>query len=385
LLEAVFYAIVEKLKGERRMIIGIPKEIKPQENRVAGIPSTAALLTAAGHSVLVQRGAGEGSGFPDGEYTAAGAVLAETAEEVYAKADMIYKVKEPLKAEYPLLREGQIIFAYLHLAPDPEQTKALMDAKVSGVAFETVQYEDGSLPLLTPMSEVAGRLAPQIGAALLQKINGGSGTLLGGVPGVAPGHVVIIGAGNVGTGAARIAAGLGARVTVLDICPSRMAKIEDLLGVETLMSNSGNIASAVKTADLLIGAVLVAGAKAPILVTEEMVRSMRPGSVIVDVAIDQGGVTETIDRITSHKDPYYIKHGIVHYSVPNMPGAVPRTSTIALSNVTAPYALILANKGLEKALKDDPALFKGLNTYKGRIACKAVADAQDLPFEPVTL
>jgi alanine dehydrogenase len=367
------------------MTIGVPKEIKAQENRVAATPPTTERLCAAGHTVIIERGAGAGSGFEDAEYAAAGAVIINTAAEVYAKADMIYKVKEPLEPEYPMLREGQILFAYLHLAPDPKQTKALIDAKSSAIAFETVQLPDGSLPLLAPMSEVAGRLAPQIGASLLQKINNGSGTLLGGVPGVAPGHVVIIGAGTVGMGAARVAAGLGARVTVLDISTERLARAEDLLKAETLMSNSANIAAAVKQADLLIGAVLVAGAKAPVLVTEEMVKTMRPGSVILDVAIDQGGITETIDRVTSHKDPYYIKHGVVHYSVPNMPGAVPRTSTLALSNATAPYALTLANKGLEKALREDPALFKGLNTYKGKIACAAVADAQGLPYDKIEL
>jgi alanine dehydrogenase len=369
------------------MVIGIPKEIKAQENRVGCTPSAAERFTAAGHTVWVEQGAGAGSGFSDADYTSAGASIAGTAGEVYAKADMIYKVKEPLEPEFKLLREGQVVFAYLHLAPDPKQTKALMERKVSAVAFETVQLNNGSLPLLTPMSEVAGRLAPQIGASLLQKINNGSGILLGGVPGVAPGHVVIIGAGIVGTGAARIAAGMGARVTVLDVSVERLARIEELLAgqVETLMSDSANIASAVETADLLIGAVLVAGAKAPVLVTEEMVKSMRAGSVIVDIAIDQGGIVKTIDRATSHKDPYYIKHGVVHYSVPNIPGAVPRTSTLALSNATAPYALRLADLGLEEALRRDPALFKGLNTYKGKIACHAVAEAQGLPYEPVTL
>ena len=369
------------------MIIGIPKEIKAQENRVGGIPATVELLTKAGHTVLVEHNAGAGSGFSDQDYAAAGAKIVDTAAEVYAKADMIYKVKEPLEPEYALLRENQIIFAYLHLAPDRKQTKALMDAKVSGVAFETVQLSNGSLPLLAPMSEVAGRIAPQIGAQLLQKINSGSGILLGGVPGVAPGHVVVIGAGTVGTGAARIAAGLGARVTVLDISVERLARIEELLAgqVETLMSNTANIAYAVQQADLLIGAVLVAGAKAPVLVTEAMVKTMRPGSAIVDIAIDQGGIAETIDHATSHQDPYYIKHGVVHYSVPNIPGAVPRTSTLALSNATAPYALKLANLGLEKAMKADPALFKGLNTYKGKLVCGAVAEAQGLACETAEL
>ena len=369
------------------MVIGIPKELKAQENRVAAIPPSVERFAAAGHTVLIQRGAGEGSGFSDQEYLAAGARVLDTAKEVYAAADMIYKVKEPLEPEYALLREGQIVFAYLHLAPDPAQTKALMNAGVSAVAFETVQLANGSLPLLAPMSEVAGRIAPQIGAALLQKINNGSGILLGGVPGVAPGHVVVIGAGTVGTGAARIAAGLGARVTVLDISAERLARVEELLAgrAETLTSNSQNIAGAVRQADLLIGAVLVAGAKAPTLVTEEMVKTMRPGSVIVDIAIDQGGVVETVDHATSHQDPYYIRHGVVHYSVPNIPGAVPRTSTLALSNATTPYALRLADKGLEGAMREDAALLKGLNTYKGKIACEAVAVAQGLAYEPIAL
>jgi alanine dehydrogenase len=366
------------------MTIGIPKEIKPQENRVGAIPSSVERFTAAGHTVLVQRGAGEGSGFADADYTAAGAKILDTAAEIYAGADMIYKVKEPLEPEYPLLREGQIIFAYLHLAPDPKQAKALMDAKVSAVAFETVQTADGALPLLTPMSEVAGKMSVQIGAALLQKANGGSGILLGGVPGVAPGHIVVIGAGVVGLEASRIAKGLGARVTVLDVSVERLKYIGTVLpGVETLISNKTNIASVVAQADILIGAVLVAGAKAPVLVTEEMVKSMRPGSVIVDVAIDQGGIAETIDRVTSHQDPFYVKHSVLHYSVPNIPGAVPRTSTFALSNATIPYALKIANQGLETALRDDPALFKGLNTYKGKMVCEAVAEAQGLPYEAV--
>ena len=366
------------------MTIGIPKEIKPQENRVGAIPSSVERFTAAGHTVMVERGAGEGSGFSDRDYELAGARIFETAKEIYAGADMIYKVKEPLAPEYPLLREGQIIFAYLHLAPDLPQIKALTDSKVSAVAFETVQLDNGSLPLLTPMSEVAGKMSVQIGASLLQKANGGSGILLGGVPGVAPGHIVIIGAGVVGLEAARIAIGLGARVTVVDISVERLKYIGTVLpGAETLISNKSNIASVVKQADLLIGAVLVAGAKAPVLVTEEMVKSVRPGSVIVDVAIDQGGIAETIDRVTSHQDPFYIKHGVLHYSVPNIPGAVPRTSTFALSNATIPYALKIANQGLENALRDDPALFKGLNTYKGKIACQAVAEAQGLPYEQV--
>jgi alanine dehydrogenase len=300
---------------------------------------------------------------------------------------MIYKVKEPIEPEYGLLREGQILFAYLHLAPDERQTRALIESKVTAIAYETVQLEGGALPLLSPMSEIAGRMSVQVGAWLLQKVNSGSGILLGGVPGVAPGRITIIGGGVVGLNAAKMAVGLGARVTILDISTARLAYIDDIFHnrVVTLMSNSYNIAQAVAEADLVVGAVLICGAKTPILVTEQMVRSMRPGSALVDVSIDQGGSIETFDRLTSHSDPYFIKDGLVHYSVPNMPGAVPRTSTFALSNATIPYALQIANKGAEAAMRDDPALLKGLNAYKGKITNRAVAEAQELPYEPAEL
>ncbi len=366
------------------MIIGIPKEIKAQENRVAALPSGVASFAGAGHTVYVEKDAGLGSGFTDAEYVAAGAKILSSAKEVFEAADMIYKVKEPLEAEYPLLREGQILFTYLHLAPDPAQTKALLGAKVTAIAYETVQLEDRSLPLLAPMSAIAGRMSVQVGATLLQKYNEGRGILLGGVPGVEPGHVVIVGGGVVGLNAAKMAVGLGARVTILDISLERLAYINDILstGVVTLMSNSYNIAKAASEADLLIGAVLVPGARAPKVVTRQMVESMRPGAVVVDIAIDQGGSVETIDRLTSHESPYYVEHGIVHYSVPNMPGAVPRTSTFALANATMPYALQIANKGAEAALRDNDALKKGLNVYKGKVTNEAVAKAQGLPCEP---
>ena len=367
------------------MIVGIPKEIKAQENRVSVLPSGVMSFTDAGHKVYIEKSAGVGSGFTDEEYVKAGAEILDNAKDIYAAADMIYKVKEPLEEEYKYLREGQILFTYLHLAPDKEQVKALIDAKVTGIAYETVQLADNSLPLLAPMSEIAGRMSVQVGAYLLQKTNDGNGILLGGVPGVEPGHIVIIGGGNVGLNAAKMAVGLGAKVTILDLVIERMRYITDIMSnrVVTLMSNSYNISKSVAEADLVIGAVLIPGAKAPTLVTEKMVKHMNPGAVIVDVAIDQGGSVETIDRFTSHENPYYVKHGIVHYSVPNMPGAVPRTSTFALSNATMPYALQIANKGAETAMRDDPALLKGLNVYKGKVTNKAVAEAQGLLYEPV--
>ena len=367
------------------MIIGVPKEIKAQENRVSVLPSGVLSFTDAGHKVYIEKNAGVSSGFSDDEYISAGAQILDTPKEVYGAADMIYKVKEPLESEYGYLREGQVLFTYLHLAPDPEQVKALIDAKVIGIAYETVQLADGSLPLLAPMSAIAGRMSVQVGAYLLQKSNNGSGILLGGVPGVEPGHVVIMGGGAVGLNAAKMAVGLGARVTILDISLERLAYINDILSsrVVTLMSNSYNISKSVLEADLVIGAVLIPGAKAPRLITEKMIMNMRPGSVVVDVAIDQGGCVETIDRLTSHDNPYFIKHGIVHYSVPNMPGAVPRTSTFALSNATISYALQIANKGAEAAMRENPALMKGLNVYKGKITNLAVAEAQGLSYEGV--
>lgn len=370
------------------MRIGCPTEIKPQEGRVSLTPAGVDALVRAGHTVYVQQGAGLGSGFPDAEYEAQGAKILPTAKEVFDNADMIIKVKEPLPPEYDLLREGQILFTYLHLAPDPEQTQALLKKKVTGIAYETVQPADRSLPLLSPMSEVAGRLSIQIGANLLLSNNGGRGVLLGGVTGVERANVVIVGGGNVGTNAAKMAVGLGANVTILDVNAKRLAYLDDIFGgrVQTLLSNSYNIARAVRQADLVVGCVLIPGAKTPKLVTEEMVKTMAPGSVLVDVAIDQGGSIETIDRITTHADPFFVKYGVIHYSVANMPGAVPRTSTLALTGATLPYALKIANLGPEAACKADPALMKGLNTYNGHLTFKAVAEAQGLLYtDPSTL
>ncbi len=366
------------------MIIGVPKEIKPQENRVGLTPAGVDAFVKAGHKVYLENNAGLGTGFSDEEYEAAGGEILPDARQVYSAADMIVKVKEPLAAEYSLLKENQIIFAYLHLAPDQEQTEALLRQKVIGVAYETVQLPNKALPLLSPMSEVAGRMSIQVGARLLEKNWGGAGILLGGVPGVEPASVVIIGGGNVGLSAIRMAIGMGAQVTVLDVSVSRLSYLDDLFmgRLITLMSNNYNIAKSVKEADLVVGAVLIPGARAPKLVKEEMVKSMRPGSVLVDVAIDQGGSIETIDRITTHENPYFVKHGVIHYSVANMPGAVPRTSTFALTNATLPYALQIANKGLERALKDDPALLLGLNTYKGRLTYRPVAEAQGREYTP---
>jgi alanine dehydrogenase len=368
------------------MIIGIPKEIKAQENRIAATPAGVASFVKAGHKVIVQKDGGIGSGFSNEEYISTGAEIVDSAKEVYDRSNLIYKVKEPLEPEYDLLRENHIIFTYLHLAPDLQQTEALLKSKCTAIAYETVQLDNGSLPLLAPMSEIAGKMAVQVGAGLLQKINGGSGVLLGGIPGVAPGRVVILGGGIAGTAATRVAYGMGAIVTVLDLSSERMTYLQDIFpGVITIMSTPHAIATAVRDADLLIGAVLVAGDKAPKLVTEEMVKTMNTGSVIVDISIDQGGTVETIDKTTSHKEPFYEKHSVLHYSVPNIPGAVPRTSTYALSNATLPYALEIANKGVIEAMKENPALFKGLSVYKGNIACKAVAEAQGRKYVPVLL
>ncbi|MHB8927133.1 MAG: alanine dehydrogenase [Bacillota bacterium] len=367
------------------MLVGALKEIKNNENRVAITPAGVAALVKAGHKVVIEKQAGAGSGITDKDYAEAGAEVWESNQKILAEAEMIMKVKEPLSPEYNLLHEGQILFTYLHLAPEPELTKTLMKNKVASVAYETVQLNDGSLPLLSPMSEIAGRMAPQIGAHFLEKPQGGRGVLLAGVPGVPQAEVVIVGGGIVGSNAAKIALGLGARVTLLDINLNRLRYLDDIFHgqLATLMSNSYNIASAVKRADLLIGAVLVPGARAPRLVTEEMVKTMKPGSVIVDVAIDQGGSIETIDRVTTHSDPTFVKHGVVHYSVANMPGAVARTSTFALTNATLPYALQLANKGLKKAVKDNPALAKGVNVLDGQITYQAVATAHNLEYHPL--
>ncbi|MBP1755069.1 MAG: ald [Firmicutes bacterium] len=365
------------------MRIGVPKEIKNNENRVGLTPGGVSVLVKHGHEVYVEISAGVGSGFTDEEYTAAGARLLEKNSRVYENADIIVKVKEPLEVEYDLLRPGQALYTYLHLAPNRPLTEALLRNKVTGIAYETVELSNGSLPLLAPMSEVAGRMSVQIGANLLQKYNGGMGVLLGGVSGVQPCEVVIIGGGVVGTNAARIAVGMGAKVTILDINLARLRYLDDIFAgrVQTLICNSYQVAEMVRRADLLIGAVLVTGASAPIIVTEEMVETMKKGSVIVDVAIDQGGSIETVDHVTTHDHPTYEKHGVVHYSVANMPGAVPRTSTLALEAATLPYLVELADKGVIKALLGNPALRKGLNTCSGNLTCQSVADSLGLSWE----
>ncbi|GGK30160.1 alanine dehydrogenase [Caldalkalibacillus thermarum] len=366
------------------MIISVPKEIKNNENRVALTPAGVMSFVNAGHKVLIQAGAGVGSGFSDEAYVQAGATIIEEAAEIWAKAEMVMKVKEPLPSEYEYFREGLVLFTYLHLAAEPSLAKALLEKGVTAVAYETVEV-NGTLPLLTPMSEVAGRMAVQIGAQFLEKPKGGKGILLGGVPGVKRGKVTIIGGGVVGTNAAKIAVGLGADVTIIDLNAERLRQLDDIFGtrINTLMSNAYNIAEAVQESDLVIGAVLIPGAKAPKLVTEEMIRSMEPGSVVVDVAVDQGGIFETVDRITTHDDPVFIKHDVVHYAVANMPGAVPRTSTIALTNVTVPYALQIANKGIHQAVVDNPALKKGVNVAGGAITYEAVARDLGYPYVPV--
>ncbi|EEL32404.1 alanine dehydrogenase [Bacillus toyonensis] len=363
------------------MRIGIPTEIKNNENRVAMTPAGAVHLVQNGHEVFVQKGAGLGSGFTDEEYVQAGAKLVETAEEAWNQ-DMVMKVKEPVVSEYGNFREGLILFTYLHLAPEPELTKALIDNKVVSIAYETVQLDNRSLPLLAPMSEVAGRMSAQIGAQFLEKNKGGKGILLAGVPGVKRGKVTVIGGGQAGTNAAKIAVGLGADVTIIDLSAERLRQLDDIFGnqVKTLMSNPYNIAEAVRESDLVIGAVLIPGAKAPKLVTEEMIQSMEPGSVVVDIAIDQGGIFETTDRITTHDNPTYEKHGVVHYAVANMPGAVPRTSTLALTNVTVPYAVQIANKGYKDACLGNSALLKGINTLDGYVTFEAVAEAHGLQY-----
>lgn len=366
------------------MIVGVPKEIKNNENRVAITTAGVKALTQAGHKVLIEKGAGLGSGISNEEYQAAGAELIDGAKDVFAKAEMIMKVKEPLPEEYDYFSTGQILFTYLHLAAEERLTRALMEKGVVAIAYETIQLEDGSLPLLTPMSEVAGRLAVQAGARFLEKPQGGNGVLLGGVPGVKPGKVVIIGGGTVGINAAKMAVGLGADVTILDISAPQMRYLDDIFHgeVKTVMSNPYHIMEEVRDADLVIGAVLIPGAKTPNLVTEEMIKEMKEGSVVVDVAIDQGGCIETTHP-TTHADPVFVKHGVIHYSVANMPGAVPRTSTYALTNVTLPYALELANKGYKRALKENPALALGLNVYDGKIIYKAVAEAFGMEYYPL--
>jgi alanine dehydrogenase len=366
------------------MIIGVPKEIKTNENRIALVPAGAEAFVTRGHTVQIEKGAGLGSGFPDEAYVAAGARILSTADEVWAKSDMIMKVKEPIASEWPRMRAGQVIYTYFHFAASEELTRAVIASRAIAIAYETVQLPHGELPLLTPMSEVAGRMAVQEGAKYLEKVFGGSGVLLGGVPGVAPARVVIIGGGVVGINAAKMAAGLGAAVTILDISLERLRYLDDVLpaNVITLYSNRHNILDAIRTADLVVGAVLLPGAKAPHLVKREDLRLMKPGSVIVDVAVDQGGCVETI-KPTTHENPTYFVDGILHYAVANMPGGVPRTSTLALTNATLSYGLRLARDGWQQACRDDRALQLGLNVVEGKVVYPGVAEAFGLPLVKV--
>ena len=366
------------------MIIGVPKEIKNNENRVALTPSGVKELKRHGHQVFVQKTAGEGSGFSDEEYTSVGAELLTTIEDVYSKAEMIIKVKEPIEAEYNLIKEDQLLFTYFHFASHEPLTRAMIDNKSICLAYETVEKADRSLPLLVPMSEVAGRMSVQQGAKYLEKPLKGRGILLGGVPGVRPAKVMILGGGIVGTEAAKMAAGMGADVTILDLSLPRLRYLDDVMpaNVKTLMSSEYNIREMIQDHDLIIGAVLIPGAKAPKLITRDMLKEMRPGTVLVDVAVDQGGCFETT-KPTTHQDPIYIIDDVVHYSVANMPGAVPYTSTLALTNATLPFAIQLANKGWEKACKENNELKPGLNIIKGDVVYKAVSDAFDLPYTPI--
>jgi alanine dehydrogenase len=368
------------------MIIGVPKEVKTQEYRVALTPAGADALVRAGHRVMVENGAGQESGFLDSDYRKAGARIARTAGEIWEKAEMIVKVKEPLASECRYFRPGLILFTYLHLAADRALTLALMKKKVVAIGYETVELPNGSLPLLTPMSEIAGRMSIQVGMTFLEKPQKGKGVLLGGVAGVHPGSVVILGAGTVGTNALKRAVGLGTRVSVIDKSLDRLRYLDDIFHgrIESLASNRYNIAEAVTQADLVIGAVLIPGALTPHLVTEDMVRSMQPGSVIVDVSIDQGGCIETVDHSTTHDAPIYIKHGVVHYAVANMPGAVPRTSTVALTNATLTYVEALARKGWQDAIREDSALAKGVNVLNGEVVYSAVARAHGLQKDTFT-
>ncbi|MBQ1312186.1 MAG: alanine dehydrogenase [Blautia sp.] len=358
------------------MRVGCVKEIKNNEFRVGLTPDNVKSYVLAGHEVLIEEGAGEGSGFSDEEYKNAGAVLKATAREVWESAEMMVKVKEPLPQEYGLFHEGQILYTYLHLAPDPEQTKALLDGKVKGVAYETLMETDRSLPLLIPMSQIAGRLSIQEGAKYLEKRFGGEGVLLSGVPGTPKAEVVVLGAGTVGANACKLAVGMGANVTVLDINLKRLEYLDDLFGsrIQTLVSNDANIERSVKNADLVVGCVLIPGGSAPKLFKKEYLKEMKKGSVFVDVAIDQGGCGET-SRVTSHDDPIFIEDGVIHYCVGNMPGAVPRTSTIALTNATLRYGLQIASSGLEEACRKNEVIYSAINTYDGKITCRNVADA----------
>lgn len=366
------------------MIIGVPKEIKNNENRVGMTPSGVQEMTKRGHTVYVQASAGDNSGFSDAAYTAAGAKILPTIEEVYAIAEMIVKVKEPIGCEYPLVRKGQLVFTYFHFASSEPLTKAMIESGAICCAYETVESKDRTLPLLIPMSEVAGRMATQEGCYLLERPRGGKGKLIGGVPGVKPARVFVIGGGVVGTAAARMAAGLGADVTICDVSLPRLSYLTDVMpkNVKTLMSSEYNIREELKTADLVVGSVLIPGAKAPKLVTRDMLGLMEKGSVLVDVAIDQGGCFET-SHPTTHEEPTYYVDGILHYCVANIPGAVPYTSTLALTNATLPYALQLADKGWQKACADNEELRKGLNVVDGKVVYKEVAEAWNLPFEPI--
>jgi alanine dehydrogenase len=365
------------------MKIGVPKEIKTNENRIALVPAGAESLVASGHTVMIEKGAGEGSGFPDSLYTSVGAKIGPDADTVWREAEMIMKVKEPIKPEWPRMKKGQVIFTYFHFAADKELTLAHIKSGAICIAYETVELPNRELPLLTPMSEVAGRMAVQEGAKYLEKLHGGRGVLLGGVPGVPPGKVVILGGGIVGINAAKMAAGLGAKVTVLDVSLERLRYLSDVMpaNVTLIYSNRHTILEQISTADLVVGAVLIPGAIAPRLIRREDLKTMQPGAVIVDVAIDQGGCVETI-HATTHENPTYVVDGIVHYGVANMPGGVPRTSTLALTNATFPYAKQLANKGWKQALKENPALQKGLNIVDGKVTYPAVAEAFGLPFTP---
>ncbi len=365
------------------MKIGLPKEIKDNEYRVGLTPAGVQALAHAGHTVYVQKTAGEGSGFTDDQYVKAGGNLLDTADEIWATGDMIVKVKEPVAPEYPRMRENQLLFTYLHLAPELELTKQMLDRKVTGVAYETI-VKDGRLPLLIPMSEVAGRMSVQVGATYLEKMNGGRGILLGGVPGVPAANVVIIGGGIVGTEAAKMAVGLGAKVTIIDRNLDRLRQLDDIFlsKVQTLSSSRYAIEEAISHADLVIGAVLVVGAAAPKLLTRDMLHLIPQGAVLVDVAVDQGGCFETT-HATTHSNPTYYEEGVLHYCVANMPGAVPRTSTFALTNATLPYALDLANKGFERAIAEDAGLREGVNTYAGKLTYEAVATSQGFEYTPL--
>lgn len=366
------------------MRVGVVKEIKAQENRVGLTPAGVRALKAAGAEVLVEAGAGVGSGVGDSDYSNAGAELVDSAGGVWEGSDLIVKVKEPLEAEYGHLRPGLLLYTYLHLAPLPDLTQVLLDQKITGIAYETIEEPDGALPLLEPMSEIAGRMSIQVGAHFLERVAGGRGVLLGGVPGVNPADVVIIGGGIVGRSAARVALGMGAHVTVLERSPRQMQRIDDLFGgrVTTIMSQPVTVETWTRRADLVVGAVLIPGAAAPKVVTAEMVRDMKEGAVIVDVAVDQGGCVETT-RVTTHADPTFIVDGVVHYGVANMPGAVPRTSTFALTNVTLHYLLQLVEKGLAAATRANPALALGVNTHDGHVSCQPVARSQDRPYKPL--